>query len=268
MPSKLEPRVLIVEDEPDMNNLLAEVLSAYGFGSIQAGDAEQALAALDRETPDAILLDLMLPGMSGLELCNLLKTSRSKRTIPIIILTALDRPVDQRHGFETGADDYMTKPFTPEGLVARLQACLDQCLDARQSCGNLQRTIDLGVALADLKVINTLATCLYCFTEFTPREIETLRSGLMGLSDEASQWSATRRGASPVKMSVDLNKERLQVRFRPAAGAEAAAFVAEHLDPEAAVPSSFTDAGLIDQMRSEEGELVMEKVLPPQGAAS
>ena len=262
MADEKRPRVLIVEDEPDMNNLLAEVLSAYGFESDQAGDAEQALAHLAARTPDAILLDLMLPGLSGLELCRQLKTSRATRTIPIVILTALDRAADRRHGYETGADDYVTKPFTPEGLVARLQVCLDQCRDAQASCGHLTRTLDLSASLADLKAINTLATCLYCYTDFPVPQIEALRSGLVALADAAGQWAAQRRGTSPVRMTVDLNGERLQLKFR-AVGEGGDAFLAEHLDAEASVPAAFTDAGIIDRVSRDGAEIVLEKMIPP-----
>ncbi len=262
MADEKRPRVLIVEDEPDMNNLLAEVLSAYGFEPEQAGDAEQALAHLAARTPDAILLDLMLPGLSGLELCRQLKTSRATRTIPIVMLTALDRAADRRHGYETGADDYVTKPFTPDGLVARLKACLDQCRDALASCGRFTRQIELTASLADLKVINTLATCLYCHTDLSVQQIEALRAGLVALADAAGQWAVQRGGTSPVRMTVDMNGERLQLRFRRAAeGGDA--FIAQHLDAEAAVPAGFTDAGIIDRVFREDAEVVLEKVIPP-----
>jgi DNA-binding response OmpR family regulator len=264
MADEKRPRVLIVEDEPDMNNLLAEVLSAYGFTPEQAGDAEQALAHLAARTPDAILLDLMLPGLSGLELCRQLKTSRATRTIPIVILTALDRAADRRHGYETGADDYVTKPFTPEGLVTRLQVCLDQCRDARASCGHLTRTLDLTASLADLKMINALATCLYCHTDLPVEQIEALRGGLVAIADAAGQWAVQRRGTSPARMTVDMTGERLQLRFQAIAeGGEA--FLAQHLDAEAAVPASFTDAGIIDRVRRDGAEVVIEKAIPPVG---
>jgi len=132
MTSDAPPRVLIVEDEPDMNDLLADILSAYDFDPMQAASGEQCLAMLAEQPPDAILLDLMLPGMSGIEVCKKLKDSPTTRTIPILILTALDSPPDRRNAYEAGADDYMTKPFAPDALVSRLRACLQKTLPPRE----------------------------------------------------------------------------------------------------------------------------------------
>ena len=132
MTSDAPPRVLIVEDEPDMNDLLADILSAYDFDPVQAASGEQCLAMLAEQPPDAILLDLMLPGMSGIEVCKKLKDSRATRTIPILILTALDSHPDRLNAYEAGADDYMTKPFAPDALVSRLRACLQKTLPPRE----------------------------------------------------------------------------------------------------------------------------------------
>jgi len=107
-----------------MNNLLAEVLRAFGFEPVQAADGRQALDRLCEQPPDAVLLDLMLPGMSGYELCRRLKTSEETASIPVLILSALDRQPDRQAAFQAGADDYMTKPFAPETLIERLRECL------------------------------------------------------------------------------------------------------------------------------------------------
>jgi DNA-binding response OmpR family regulator len=256
------PRVLIVEDEPDMNDLLADVLTAYGFQPVQAGDAEEALRVLADRQPDAILLDLMLPGMSGLELCRQLKTSRATRPIPIVILTALDRVVDRRHGFETGADDYLTKPFTPEGLVSRLRADIEKCREIRSTCGQLEINLELAASLADLKAANTLATCLYCRTDFEPEQIEALRAGLVRLSEAAGQWALRHRGLPPVQLTVDVGDQRMLLKFRPVAE-DGNLFLAQYLDAEAAVPAALTDAGVIDNLTTINGEIILEKILPP-----
>jgi DNA-binding response OmpR family regulator len=261
MTNDQRPRVLIVEDEPDMNSLLAEILTAYGYEPVRASDVEEALASIARQAPDALLLDLMLPGRSGLELCRQLKTSRETRCIPIVICTALDRPVDRRHGYEAGADDYVTKPFTPEGLVARLAACLA----APAGSDHLVLAMDLAASLADLKSVNLLVTHLYGRTDLPPRDIEALRAGLVALADAADRWAASHRGAAPVRLTADFDGQRLELRFHPIAeGGEA--FLAEQLDPESPVPAGFTDAGLIDRIRREGGDVVLEKAVPPRTA--
>jgi DNA-binding response OmpR family regulator len=260
------PRVLIVEDAPDMNNLVADVLRAYGFEPIQAASAEQALGILSGDRPDAILLDVMLPGASGFELCKHLKSARETRPLPILMMTALGQPADRRQGYETGADDYLTKPFTPDGLVSRLRACLEECGRQRAMGGRLQFAIELSASLADLKAANALATSLFCHADFTPEQIEALRAGVVAIADAAGHWAAGHRGASPVRMTVDLNAERLQLRFQPLAeGADG--FLTQHLAPDAAVPAGFTDAGLIDRITQEGGQVILEKLLaPPQDA--
>jgi len=124
MPTEDLPRVLVVEDEPDMNRLLALVLRAFGMEPVPALDAEEALRRLGEGPVDAVLLDLMLPGMSGYDLCRRLKADPATRAVPVVILTALDQPEHRRRALEAGADDYLTKPFDPEVLAARLRAAL------------------------------------------------------------------------------------------------------------------------------------------------
>lgn len=256
------PNVLIVEDEPDINNLLADVLTAFDFTPLQAMTGQQALSILAVQKPAAILLDLMLPDINGYEICRQIKTSRATRMIPVLILTALDRPVDRRYGYEVGADDYLTKPFTPEGLVARLRACMVEREEACSACAHLIQTLDLSASINDLKAFNSLATCLYCHTDLEPAQIEALRSGLATLSDTARQWAAGRRFASPVRLTLDLTAERLRLLFQPACeGAQP--FLDEHLDADATIPSLFTDAGVIDRVTKENGMVVFEKSLPP-----
>jgi DNA-binding response OmpR family regulator len=255
------PRVLIVEDEPDMNSLEADILSAYGFDPLRAADAEEALHILTQTTPEAIVLDLMLPGLSGLELCRRLKSSRATQGIPIVICSALDATTERRLGYEAGADDYVPKPFTPEALVAGIQGCLD----AGRPAEGLSLALDLTASLADVKAVNALVTRLYGQPDLAEAQIETLRGGLLAISDAAGRWAVRHRGASPVHLAIDLSRERLVLKFRPAAeGGDA--FLAAQLGAESAVPSSFTDAGVIDRLSLTNGEVVLEKAFPPPAA--
>jgi two-component system, OmpR family, alkaline phosphatase synthesis response regulator PhoP len=123
--------ILIVEDEADIQQLVSYNLIKAGFHVTCADSAEEGLVSLKREEIDCILLDLMLPGMSGTELCALLKTGefRQYSTIPIIMLTAKGEEEDVVAGLESGADDYITKPFSPRVLLARLKAVLRRSHD-------------------------------------------------------------------------------------------------------------------------------------------
>jgi phosphate regulon transcriptional regulator PhoB len=117
-------KVLVVEDEGDIRELIRYNLEQDGFAVEEAWDATQALDKIQRRTPDLIVLDLMLPGMSGLELCRRLRSNSETAAIPILIATAKGEEVDRVLGLEMGADDYVVKPFSPRELVARVKALL------------------------------------------------------------------------------------------------------------------------------------------------
>ena len=116
--------ILVVEDEDAIRGMLMMVLEQAGLTPIAAADAEEAQKVLDDSTPDLILLDWMLPGISGVEWARRLKKEPIYRDIPIIVLTARGEEEDKVRGLEIGADDYMTKPFSPKELVARIRAVL------------------------------------------------------------------------------------------------------------------------------------------------
>jgi two-component system, OmpR family, response regulator RegX3 len=114
-------RVLVVEDEESFSDALSYMLRREGFEAVVAGTGPDALAEFDRAGADIVLLDLMLPGLSGTEVCRAL---RSRSGVPIIMLTAKDSEVDKVVGLELGADDYVTKPYSARELVARIRAVL------------------------------------------------------------------------------------------------------------------------------------------------
>ena len=116
--------ILIVDDEPDLVELLSYNLKKEGFTVTSAVDGEEALLMLKKSTFSLILLDLMLPGIQGLELCRILRQNQKTEHIPIIMITAKGEETDKILGLETGADDYITKPFSPKELIARVNAVL------------------------------------------------------------------------------------------------------------------------------------------------
>jgi DNA-binding response OmpR family regulator len=118
------PLVVIADDEPDTVRLLTHRLQKSGIRCIGVFDGIGAVNAALEHKPDVVILDLMMPRMDGLEVCRLLKTSPITRHIPVLLLSALTRPVDKLRGFGCGADDYLTKPFEMSELVARVFALL------------------------------------------------------------------------------------------------------------------------------------------------
>jgi len=116
--------ILVVEDEDDIRELLRYNLEKEGYQVIPAATGEEALQAVQGRLPDLILLDLMLPGMDGLEVCRIIKGAAETRYLPMVMLTAKGEEADIVAGLELGADDYITKPFSPRILLARLRAAL------------------------------------------------------------------------------------------------------------------------------------------------
>jgi phosphate regulon transcriptional regulator PhoB len=131
--------ILVVDDEPDIVELVSYNLKKAGFAVSSAADGEEALTIIRASRFDLIVLDLMLPGIHGMELCRILRNNPKTAHIPIIMLTARGEETDKIHGLETGADDYMTKPFSPKELIARVKAVL-----RRSGERAAEKTISLG----------------------------------------------------------------------------------------------------------------------------
>jgi len=119
-------RILVVDDEIYIVHILDFSLGMEGYEVLTALDGEQALEKARAEKPDLIVLDIMMPKLDGYETCKLLKAEAGTKDIPVILLSAKGRNVDQKIGFEVGADDYITKPFSPRKLVERINAILGQ----------------------------------------------------------------------------------------------------------------------------------------------
>ena len=119
-----QPRVLVVEDEPAQREVLAYNLEAEGFAVSRAQNGEEALLLVDEDVPDIIVLDWMMPNLSGIEVCRRLKIKPETRSIPVIMLSARSEEVDKVRGLETGADDYVVKPYSVIELMARVRSQL------------------------------------------------------------------------------------------------------------------------------------------------
>ena len=117
-------KILVVEDEPAIQELIAFNLKCAGYEVLRAENAEQAMQMINEMLPDLVLLDWMLPQMSGIDFANILRRAERTKTIPIIMLTARVEENDKIQGLDVGADDYITKPFSPRELVARIKAVL------------------------------------------------------------------------------------------------------------------------------------------------
>lgn len=162
-------KILVIEDEKDIVRMLEYNLRKEGFRTVSARDGEAGLETAKREMPDLVLLDLMLPGIDGLEVCKALKSARKTSAIPIIILTAKSQESDKIIGLELGADDYVTKPFSPRELIARVKAVLRRAKDK----GKLPDVFACGDLAADFSGISV--TVKNKPVELTSKEFELLK---------------------------------------------------------------------------------------------
>lgn len=141
-------RILLVDDEPELRRMVAAMLAAEGFSHVvQAANVQEALAAYRQAKPELALLDVMLPDGDGFTLCQYLRAFEPEAPLPVIFLTAKDETDDRLAGLRCGADDYVTKPFSPQELVLRMQAVLRRCYPAEPETVYLENaTLDLANA--------------------------------------------------------------------------------------------------------------------------
>ncbi len=126
-------RILVVDDEIYIVHILDFSLGMEGYEVLTALDGEQALERLKTDKPDLIVLDIMMPKVDGYEVCRTIKANPETQHIPVILLSAKGRNVDQKMGFDVGADDYITKPFSPRKLVERINALLGQTVSEKSN---------------------------------------------------------------------------------------------------------------------------------------
>ncbi|MBI2849410.1 MAG: response regulator transcription factor [Chloroflexi bacterium] len=161
-------KILLVDDEKKILSLVRAYLEREGYQVIEATDGQQGLEAFRRESPDLIVLDLMLPKIDGLEVCREIRRTSS---VPIIMLTARDEDIDKLVGLELGADDYITKPFSPRELVARIRAVLRRSHPA-EAAGTPAARLTLGELVMDEGRFE--ATCHGQLLALTPAEFRIL----------------------------------------------------------------------------------------------
>ena len=124
-------KILVVDDEIYIVHILDFSLGMEGYEVVTALDGEQALERVASEKPDLIVLDIMMPKLDGYEVCRAVKSNPATKNVPVILLSAKGRNVDQKMGFDVGADDYITKPFSPRKLVERINQLLGQTISER-----------------------------------------------------------------------------------------------------------------------------------------
>ncbi|WP_152052505.1 response regulator [Tautonia marina] len=185
----MSPRtVMIVEDERDANDLMAELVRARNDRPVQVFDGASVLDAVDEHDPDLILLDVMLPDVDGYEICARLKRRRATNLIPIIMVTALQTENNRVRGVRVGANEYLTKPFTPDQLF--------EVMDRAHAWREQHKTLgtageihfDIRSETDYLTELNDMLTDLYEHTPLTERQIKDLKQAVMEMGSNAIEW--------------------------------------------------------------------------------
>ena len=162
MPVRPPTRILVAEDDPDIGNLLEHYLRKAGFLPTLVASGRDVIPQIKREAPDLLVLDLMLPGLDGLQLCRAIRADATTAAIPIIMVTAKAEESDRIVGLELGADDYITKPFSPNEVVARVRALLRRAnrpspADSRLIYGLLSVDVDRHIVKVDGREVKLTA---------------------------------------------------------------------------------------------------------------
>lgn len=175
----METKILLVEDESAIRDMLGLLLEQSGFLVRGVGDIHEADRSIRKNVPDIILLDWMLPGTSGLEWCRRLKRDRSYSSIPVILVSARGEEQDRVQGLDVGADDYITKPFSPKELIARIRAVLRRCgiieETERIEWNGIVLSLDAHRLKIDEKVVN-LSPTEYRLMEFFMTHVDKVYS--------------------------------------------------------------------------------------------
>jgi DNA-binding response OmpR family regulator len=208
----MHPLILVVDDEPKVARLARDYLEKNGFRVVTAADGQSALTIARREKPDLVILDLMLPNIDGREVCRIL---RRESDVPIIMLTALSEEIDQVTGLEIGADDYITKPFSPRAMVARVRALL------RRTRGEIKLPAIMRIGGLEIDSEKYLVTFKGSPIKFTPNEFKLLHL----LANRPGQTLTREQlledlhgGASSMDRSVDSHIKNLRKKLETASG--------------------------------------------------
>ena len=204
--------ILVVDDEPKVARLARDYLEKNGFRVLTAADGQSALTVARREKPDLILLDLMIPQIDGREVCRIL---RRESDVPIIMLTALSEEIDQVTGLEIGADDYITKPFSPRAMVARVRALL------RRTRGEIKAPDIIRAGGLEIDSGKYAVTFNDDPIKLTPNEFKLLMllAGRPGQTLTREQLLDDMHGyASNVDRSIDSHIKNLRKKLESASG--------------------------------------------------
>ncbi len=201
------PRILVVEDDVSLASLLGDLLRLEGYDVAIAHDGEQALDRVAERRPDAIVLDIMLPGINGFEVCKRLKLKRETNLIPIIMLTALTDAESIRSGYRVGANRYLTKPFDAALLVEEIRHAVEHGKAVAQSRTHTSVDLQMQSDQRAREQLNDLLSELFVQTPLSEDQIEKIRYAVFEMIENAAEWGNKRRPELPVRITYELTDD-------------------------------------------------------------
>jgi len=210
----MSPLILVCEDELDIQEIISYNLKNEGYQTLAIGRGDLILRAVDEHKPQLVLLDIMMPGISGIEVCKRLRAQKDTAHIPIIMLTAKGSETDKVVGLELGADDYMTKPFSPKELVARVKAVLRRTASDKADTREVLECDDLKVDLTSHKATVKGEEVGLTFTEFRLLKELMAEKGKV-LAREQLVDRVMGEGVSVTARAIDVHLASLRKKIAP-----------------------------------------------------
>ncbi len=204
------PRVLVVEDDADLNKLICELLSLGGYSPDPVLDGEHAVRVVESNPPDAIILDVMLPGLDGFDVCRRLKFHRETNRVPTLMLTAMDKDSSRRHALSVGADRYLTKPFDPDSLLNQLHDTIE--FRKRMEAGRTRAVVEFKMQ-SDCRMfeqLNAMLSELFVQTNLPEMEIDLVRQAVLEMIENAREWGNRGQADKFVSVSYELTDDALK----------------------------------------------------------
>lgn len=212
----MKNKIAVIEDDRDISELIAYNLQQEGYKVIRSLDGSEGLFLIQKENPDLILLDLMLPGMDGLEICQTLRATDATRDIPIIMVTAKGDESDIVVGLKMGADDYICKPFSIKVLLARIKAVLRRGKPARHSPASLRNFGDLVIDLVKYKILIHGEPVMFTAIEFSIIEFLSRSPGRVYTRNQILD-NVWQEGKFIIDRTVDVHVRALRQKLGRAA---------------------------------------------------
>lgn len=204
-------RILVVEDEADVRTVLCRLLEWEGYSVDSVADGAAAVAKVKAERPDAVVLDVMLPGMSGFDVCQELKFHRDTNLIPILMLTALSDRASRRRGLWVGANAYLTKPFDAADLMRALRRVLDHRRELTEHQVHTRVELCMESDSQLREQLNDLLSELFLFTPLSEDEVHRIRYAVMEMTDNAIEWGNRRRSELTVSLAYEVTDRWVKI---------------------------------------------------------